>query len=101
MIRLLIADDHALVRQGLRQVVASTTDITVEAEADNGLVKDTCAFLSQRLQRLAGGTDKRRQERNRTDLEAGCLEARQEFADNGANRQHDGRLLGAGAAEQA
>jgi len=37
MIRLLIADDHAIVRQGLRRIVADTGDITVEGEADGGL----------------------------------------------------------------
>jgi DNA-binding NarL/FixJ family response regulator len=33
MIRLLIVDDHAIVRQGLRQVVAECADIEVAAEA--------------------------------------------------------------------
>lgn len=37
MIRLLIADDHAIVRQGLRRVIAETGDIVIEAEADGGL----------------------------------------------------------------
>ncbi|HWQ37225.1 MAG TPA: response regulator transcription factor [Burkholderiales bacterium] len=36
MIRLLIADDHKLVRDGLRQIVASAQDIEVAAEAANG-----------------------------------------------------------------
>jgi DNA-binding NarL/FixJ family response regulator len=36
MIRILIADDHAIVRQGLKQVLADTNDITVVAEATNG-----------------------------------------------------------------
>lgn len=33
MIRLLIADDHALVRDGLNQLFALTQDIVVAAEA--------------------------------------------------------------------
>jgi DNA-binding NarL/FixJ family response regulator len=36
MIRVLIADDHTLVREGLRQLLASTGDIRVEAEAADG-----------------------------------------------------------------
>lgn len=36
MIRLLIADDHAIVRHGLRQIVANTDDMVVSAEAENG-----------------------------------------------------------------
>lgn len=33
MIRILIADDHAIVRGGLKQIVAMTSDIVVAAEA--------------------------------------------------------------------
>ncbi len=33
MIRLLIADDHAIVRRGLRQIVADTQDLTLAGEA--------------------------------------------------------------------
>ena len=36
MIRLLIADDHAIVREGLKQLVKLTQDIEVAAEAANG-----------------------------------------------------------------
>ncbi|MGF6472333.1 response regulator [Paraburkholderia youngii] len=36
MIRILIADDHAIVRGGLRQIVATTSDIVVVAEAAQG-----------------------------------------------------------------
>ena len=36
MIRVLIADDHTLVREGLRQLLAATADIRVEGEAANG-----------------------------------------------------------------
>jgi two-component system invasion response regulator UvrY len=35
-IRLLIADDHAIVRHGLRQIVSGTSDIVVQGEAENG-----------------------------------------------------------------
>ncbi|MFB3895167.1 MAG: response regulator [bacterium] len=36
MIRILIADDHAIVRSGLKQIVAETTDIQVIDEAASG-----------------------------------------------------------------
>ncbi len=36
MIRLLICDDHALVRRGLRQILADVPDIRVEGEAADG-----------------------------------------------------------------
>ncbi|CAE6872007.1 Response regulator UvrY [Paraburkholderia domus] len=36
MIRTLIADDHAIVRGGLKQIIATTTDIVVVAEAAQG-----------------------------------------------------------------
>jgi len=36
MIRLLIADDHAIVRGGLKQIVATTADIVVAGEAADG-----------------------------------------------------------------
>jgi DNA-binding NarL/FixJ family response regulator len=35
MIRILIADDHAIVREGLKQIVQQTSDILVVAEASN------------------------------------------------------------------
>lgn len=35
MIRIAIADDHAIVREGLRQLMATTTDIKVVGEAGN------------------------------------------------------------------
>lgn len=46
MIRVLICDDHQIVRQGIRQMLADATDIVLAAEADNGpaalkLVRDT------------------------------------------------------------
>jgi len=36
MIRVLIADDHVIVRKGLKQIVSETEDMTVAAEAGNG-----------------------------------------------------------------
>jgi two-component system invasion response regulator UvrY len=36
MIKVLIADDHAIVRRGLKQIVAETNDIVVGGEAVNG-----------------------------------------------------------------
>lgn len=36
MIKLLVADDHAIVRKGIEQIIAETTDIVVSAEARNG-----------------------------------------------------------------
>ena len=45
MISILIADDHAIVRGGLRQIVAMTTDMNVVSEANNG--KDMLEQLSR------------------------------------------------------
>lgn len=36
MIRVLLADDHAIVRAGLKEILADTGDITVAGEATNG-----------------------------------------------------------------
>ena len=36
LIRLFIADDHAIMREGLRQLFALTTDLEVAGEAENG-----------------------------------------------------------------
>lgn len=36
MTRILIADDHAIVREGLKQIIAKASDITVAAEAVDG-----------------------------------------------------------------
>ena len=36
MIRVLICDDHQIVRQGIRQMLADASDIVLAAEADNG-----------------------------------------------------------------
>ena len=36
MIKILIADDHAIVRRGLKQIVADSHDMVVAGEASNG-----------------------------------------------------------------
>lgn len=36
MLRIIIADDHPIVRQGLKQIVAETSDLVVAGEASNG-----------------------------------------------------------------
>jgi len=36
MIKVLIADDHPIVRQGLRQILSATADMVVAGEAVNG-----------------------------------------------------------------
>lgn len=36
MIRVMITDDHAIVRQGLKQILSETGDISVTGEAENG-----------------------------------------------------------------
>ncbi|WP_250866462.1 response regulator transcription factor [Caballeronia sp. INSB1] len=36
MIRIIVADDHAIVRGGLKQIIATTSDIVVAAEAAQG-----------------------------------------------------------------
>jgi two-component system, NarL family, invasion response regulator UvrY len=37
MIRILIADDHAVVREGLKQILADAPDMVVAGESGNGL----------------------------------------------------------------
>lgn len=37
MIRVMITDDHAIVRQGLKQILSETGDISVTGEAENGI----------------------------------------------------------------
>ncbi|AKU24280.1 MULTISPECIES: response regulator transcription factor [Telluria group] len=37
VIKVFIADDHAIVREGLKQILADTKDIVVAGEAENGL----------------------------------------------------------------
>lgn len=46
MIRLLIADDHAIVREGLKQLIALTLDIEIAGEVTNG---------TEVLQQVRGG----------------------------------------------
>ncbi len=36
MIKILIADDHAIIREGLKQIVGETSDMLVTGEANNG-----------------------------------------------------------------
>lgn len=36
MVRILIADDHAIVRQGLKQIVSETSDMAITGEASTG-----------------------------------------------------------------
>ena len=36
MMRILVVDDHAVVREGIKQILASQDDIVVEDEAGNG-----------------------------------------------------------------
>jgi len=45
MIKILIADDHAIVREGLKQIVADTSDMIVTAEASDG--HEVLALMSQ------------------------------------------------------
>ena len=42
-IRILLADDHAVLRQGMAQVLDSEPDMTVIAQAENGLEAVTLA----------------------------------------------------------
>ncbi|HXM82387.1 MAG TPA: response regulator transcription factor [Burkholderiales bacterium] len=62
MIRVLIADDHPIVRDGLKRILAATTDIAVTAEAASGeealaLVRDNdydMALLDMSMPGLSG-----------------------------------------------
>jgi DNA-binding NarL/FixJ family response regulator len=47
MIRVLVIDDHGVVRQGLRQILAETADIIVGADASNASEGLTCARAEQ------------------------------------------------------
>lgn len=47
MIRLVIADDHAIVRSGLKQVFSLAPDLAVVGEAVNG--NEVLAFLRQQV----------------------------------------------------
>ena len=46
MIRVLIADDHPIVRQGLRQILAGTADMEVAGEAVNPIVATPAAPIA-------------------------------------------------------
>jgi YesN/AraC family two-component response regulator len=46
MIRVLIVDDHTIVRRGLKAFLAQTEDIQIIAEADNGLEIGTQHLLT-------------------------------------------------------
>ncbi|MBN2653532.1 MAG: response regulator transcription factor [Nitrospirae bacterium] len=46
MIKILVADDHTILRRGIKQIIADTQDITVSAEASNG---------EEALQQIAAG----------------------------------------------
>jgi two-component system invasion response regulator UvrY len=37
MLKIIIADDHPIVRAGLKQIMAEAADLMVAAEANNGL----------------------------------------------------------------
>jgi len=45
MIRILIADDHTILRDGLKQILSECPDMTVDGEADNGF--DVLAMVRQ------------------------------------------------------
>ena len=50
-IRVLLADDHSIVRQGVRQLLASSKDIQVIAEAGDG--EEARALIEQHLPDVA------------------------------------------------
>ena len=52
MIRLMLVDDHALVRMGFRMLLAESGDIEVVAEADSG---EACTELLGQMRGPAGG----------------------------------------------
>ena len=50
MIKVLIADDHELIRRGLKQLLDDTDDLRVTGEADNGMeavamIRDNDCFV--------------------------------------------------------
>jgi two-component system invasion response regulator UvrY len=55
MIRVLICDDHLIVRQGIKQILADTGDIVVVEEADNG--PDAIRKTREASVASAGGID--------------------------------------------
>ena len=62
MIRVLLADDHPIVRAGIRSVLTQVPDIKVVGEADNGqealrLIEELCPDIVLLDCRLQGGLD--------------------------------------------
>jgi DNA-binding NarL/FixJ family response regulator len=53
MIRVLVCDDHVIVRQGIKQMLAEANDVAVAGEADNG----ADAVRQVREAKVAGGID--------------------------------------------
>ena len=49
MIRILVADDHAVVRQGMIQILADVKDMLVKDEAQNGV-----ETLDRKMERIMG-----------------------------------------------
>lgn len=45
MIRVFVADDHCVVREGVKQVLSSTPDLRVSGEASNG--REACSMVPQ------------------------------------------------------
>jgi DNA-binding NarL/FixJ family response regulator len=45
MIRVLVADDHAVVRRGLRQILSRTNDMAVTGEAGRTEMMFSCGIL--------------------------------------------------------
>jgi NADH-quinone oxidoreductase subunit D len=57
MIRVLIVDDHAILRRGLKQILAETDDMTVAGEAENSqqalqLVRESTKIMQQAIAKL-------------------------------------------------
>ena len=55
MIRIVIADDHTIVREGLKQLLSAASDLHIQGEAQNGPYVDshavrgtaTCKYLAE------------------------------------------------------
>ena len=66
-IRVVVADDHAIVREGIRQVLDGTEGITVVGEAANG----PAAFASWRASRPPSRGKEGSDERGQQDADSG------------------------------